>query len=415
MCTALYERERHRIGELQHSGKTLRMVNGDLIPSKGFWEGYVRFTGARVQACFEVFPSGGSWSFLFGKPLLEGFGAVHDYAVDSITVPGVNGPTVVSNQIGRLGLWDEARGGEEVAHLLLGESTFLTIVHRKALTGNGVRLNPQRVKTNPGREYTKRHKGTRRGFAIPLEGMREPEDDSKMEDMTEEPAREAKWENSEDTRVTGDGSVASAADGGLNSNLGHACARGANPRRGNNIPRKDWRQRRRYTRSENKQCMKIRRKWARKQRVIEKEEPQEIAEDDPKWHFWIPRQFEVQREETQWGTVIPLRGKYPISRMMALKNSLTHPPQKLYTRSTSSQNTLVRAAKESRVWDDLRTGPPASFAAYLVQVSEDTNSGAAPVQYAAKEGSEEGFEQPEIQVGGNTSVFTRLTQLIWSE
>ncbi|KAJ7106684.1 hypothetical protein C8R44DRAFT_638333, partial [Mycena epipterygia] len=97
MCTALYERERHRIGELQHSGKTLRMANGDLVPSMGLWEGYIRFGGKRVCACFEVFPSGGSWSFLFGKPLLEGFGAVHDYAVDLITVPGENGPTVVLN------------------------------------------------------------------------------------------------------------------------------------------------------------------------------------------------------------------------------------------------------------------------------------------------------------------------------
>ncbi|KAJ6535498.1 hypothetical protein B0H19DRAFT_852690, partial [Mycena capillaripes] len=97
MCTELYTAVRHRIGELQHSGKTLRMANGDLVPSRGFWEGYIRFGGAREHAYFEVFPSGGSWSFLFGKPLLEGFGAVHDYAVDSITVPGEKGPTVVSN------------------------------------------------------------------------------------------------------------------------------------------------------------------------------------------------------------------------------------------------------------------------------------------------------------------------------
>ncbi|KAJ7165714.1 hypothetical protein C8R43DRAFT_823506, partial [Mycena crocata] len=97
MCTALYETVRHRIGILQHSGKTLRMANGVLVPSTGFWEGYIRFGGARVWASFEVFPSGGSWSFLFGKPLLEGFGAVHDYAVDSISVPGEKGPTVVPN------------------------------------------------------------------------------------------------------------------------------------------------------------------------------------------------------------------------------------------------------------------------------------------------------------------------------
>ncbi|KAJ7455172.1 hypothetical protein FB451DRAFT_1408048 [Mycena latifolia] len=41
MCVALYEVVRHRIGELQHSGKTLRMANGVLVPSTGFWDGYI--------------------------------------------------------------------------------------------------------------------------------------------------------------------------------------------------------------------------------------------------------------------------------------------------------------------------------------------------------------------------------------
>ncbi|KAJ7172818.1 hypothetical protein C8R43DRAFT_1119658 [Mycena crocata] len=110
MCVALYRAVRHRIGELQRSGKILRMANGTLVPSIGYWEGYIRFGGARVKASFEVFPSGGSWSFLFGKPLLEAFGANHDYATDTITVPGETGPTVIQNQIGQLSLWDKARG-----------------------------------------------------------------------------------------------------------------------------------------------------------------------------------------------------------------------------------------------------------------------------------------------------------------
>ncbi|KAJ7248274.1 hypothetical protein B0H12DRAFT_986450, partial [Mycena haematopus] len=97
MCTALYEVIKHRIGRLQQSEKTLRMANGALVPSTGYWEGYIRFGGARVRASFEVFPSGGSWSFLFGKPLLESFRAVHDYAADTITVPGAVGTTVVPN------------------------------------------------------------------------------------------------------------------------------------------------------------------------------------------------------------------------------------------------------------------------------------------------------------------------------
>jgi hypothetical protein len=52
-----------------------------------------------VCASFEVFPSSGSWSFLFGKPLLEGLGAVHDYTTDTIMVCGDTGLTVVPNQI----------------------------------------------------------------------------------------------------------------------------------------------------------------------------------------------------------------------------------------------------------------------------------------------------------------------------
>ncbi|KAJ6557757.1 hypothetical protein B0H19DRAFT_857309, partial [Mycena capillaripes] len=88
MCMRMYEAVKHRLGELQRSGRTLRMANGTLIPSRGYWVGYIRFGGARVHTAFEVFPSGGSWSFLFGKPMLEQLGALHDYAADTIAVPG---------------------------------------------------------------------------------------------------------------------------------------------------------------------------------------------------------------------------------------------------------------------------------------------------------------------------------------
>jgi hypothetical protein len=57
---------------------------------------------------------------------------------------------------------------------------------------------------------------------------------------------------------------------------------------------KNWRTRRRYTRSENEKRMKIRRKWARKRKVIVEEEPEEIVQEDPNWQFWIPRLLEVR-------------------------------------------------------------------------------------------------------------------------
>ncbi|KAJ3902106.1 hypothetical protein F5879DRAFT_991305 [Lentinula edodes] len=44
-----------------------------------------------VEGGFEVFDSGGSWNFLFGKPLLEKFAAVHDYQKDSILLRGRKG------------------------------------------------------------------------------------------------------------------------------------------------------------------------------------------------------------------------------------------------------------------------------------------------------------------------------------
>ncbi|KAJ7233815.1 hypothetical protein C8J57DRAFT_1090226, partial [Mycena rebaudengoi] len=97
MCTTMYEAVKHRLGKLKRSGKMLRMANGVLVPSRGYWEGNVRFGGATVWAVFKVFPSGGSWSFLFGKPLLEAFEAMHNYTMDVIVVPGPNGAMIIAN------------------------------------------------------------------------------------------------------------------------------------------------------------------------------------------------------------------------------------------------------------------------------------------------------------------------------
>ncbi|RXW14873.1 hypothetical protein EST38_g10981 [Candolleomyces aberdarensis] len=49
---------------------------------------------------FEVFSSGGAWTVLIGKPLLEGFGAIHDYSTDTISIPkrGSKEVAVIRNQ-----------------------------------------------------------------------------------------------------------------------------------------------------------------------------------------------------------------------------------------------------------------------------------------------------------------------------
>ena len=43
-----------------------------------------------VYTTFEVFPSGGSWHMLIGKPLLEQVKATQDYSTDSISLPTNN-------------------------------------------------------------------------------------------------------------------------------------------------------------------------------------------------------------------------------------------------------------------------------------------------------------------------------------
>src|ERR1700683_2529024 len=63
------------------------MANGTRVPSQGCWSGDVSLGGCTVKVSFEVFPSGGGWSLLFGKPLLRKFEAVHDYGDDTLKIP----------------------------------------------------------------------------------------------------------------------------------------------------------------------------------------------------------------------------------------------------------------------------------------------------------------------------------------
>lgn len=62
------------------------MANGVIVRANAFWEGEIEIKGVRTHSSFEVFDSGDSWEFLFGKPLLTVFNAVHDYKNDTVTV-----------------------------------------------------------------------------------------------------------------------------------------------------------------------------------------------------------------------------------------------------------------------------------------------------------------------------------------
>ncbi|KAJ7112400.1 hypothetical protein C8R43DRAFT_903693, partial [Mycena crocata] len=79
-----YEAARRQLGELSWTSRVLRMANGELVPSRGFWSGDVCLGGEWRPGRFEVFPSGGAWAMLFGKPLLTSFGAWHGYEEDVI-------------------------------------------------------------------------------------------------------------------------------------------------------------------------------------------------------------------------------------------------------------------------------------------------------------------------------------------
>ena len=66
---------------------TLRMADGSLVPLSGLWTGTFEWGPARVETSFEVFPSGGSWQMLVGKPLLEQTRAIQEYRTDTILLP----------------------------------------------------------------------------------------------------------------------------------------------------------------------------------------------------------------------------------------------------------------------------------------------------------------------------------------
>ncbi|KAK1234698.1 hypothetical protein PQX77_002095 [Marasmius sp. AFHP31] len=81
-----YERIKDEIGGWGQSKRWMRMADGALVPGVASWQGVVRVKGLEMETALEVFDSGGQWDFLFGKPLLKKFGAVHDYEKDTIVV-----------------------------------------------------------------------------------------------------------------------------------------------------------------------------------------------------------------------------------------------------------------------------------------------------------------------------------------
>ena len=95
--TITYERVSHRLNKLSPSVRVLRMADGSVVPSTGTWSGLLQWGRLQTTTTFEVFPSGGSWRMLIGKPLLEDFNSVHNYATDSITLTQGNITDTIHN------------------------------------------------------------------------------------------------------------------------------------------------------------------------------------------------------------------------------------------------------------------------------------------------------------------------------
>jgi hypothetical protein len=99
MCTSIFEKVKHRLHNWSTSDRRLRMANGSVVKAVAKWTGTIRIEGVKVRSTFEVFNSGGSWGFLFGKPTLKTFNATHEYTTDTISISDDTQTIRLSNQI----------------------------------------------------------------------------------------------------------------------------------------------------------------------------------------------------------------------------------------------------------------------------------------------------------------------------
>ncbi|KIK41123.1 hypothetical protein CY34DRAFT_50702, partial [Suillus luteus UH-Slu-Lm8-n1] len=97
MCSSVFNKIKHRLGNWGPSSKRLRMANGTVVPSQAMWKGDITIGGIQARGEFEVFDSGNGWNFLFGKPMLRAFRAIHNYETDQVQVSGAGGTKTLYN------------------------------------------------------------------------------------------------------------------------------------------------------------------------------------------------------------------------------------------------------------------------------------------------------------------------------
>ena len=98
MSIAMFNAIKHKLHGWQPSTRTLRMANGATVRSEATWTGTIQVEDIKATGTFEVFNSQDGWSFLFGKPLLRAFKAIHDYATDHVTISDGTTVTILRNQ-----------------------------------------------------------------------------------------------------------------------------------------------------------------------------------------------------------------------------------------------------------------------------------------------------------------------------
>jgi hypothetical protein len=148
MCSSIFRRIQHRLGSWCPSQRRLRMANGAIVRSQAVWKGIMELGGIRIEGKFEVFDSDHGWGFLFGKPLLHAFSAVHDYGTDIVTISNPAMTTVVRlcNQI-----------NNTLSNTVdkQGISLMLDVKQWEDLSGGSSEMNPpsRQVPTSPKKWY----------------------------------------------------------------------------------------------------------------------------------------------------------------------------------------------------------------------------------------------------------------------
>jgi hypothetical protein len=153
----------------------------------------------------------------------------------------------------------------------------------------------------------------------------------------------------------------------------------------------------------------------------EEESVEEEEVEDPRWCYWIlpcTLQFEVRvhgkvvrpkraarKNSVGDGAQSPTRGVHNLAHEPLEDPTDTSTPEPIYAVEEMAEH-LRKVAKDSQTWEELCTSSPAEFAQYLVQVTAEASMNTVFPQGV---GDEEGFEQPEIHLGEDTSIFTRLT------